>query len=56
MSNVCKLISDKQTISSISNDALNTFRDQQKFKVFNITKYFYDEGNKILLNFISFTD
>lgn len=31
--NACKLISDKQVMSCISNDALNTFRDQQKFKV-----------------------
>ena len=31
--NVCKLISDKHGISSINTEALNTFRDQQKFKV-----------------------
>ena len=30
---ICKLISDTQKISTITAEALNTFRDQQKFKV-----------------------
>jgi hypothetical protein len=30
---VCKLISDRRKISTITIEALNTFRDQQKFKV-----------------------
>ena len=35
---ICKLISDTQKISTITVEALNTFRDQQKFKLYRLVK------------------
>jgi hypothetical protein len=35
---VCKLISDSQKISTITAEALNSFRDQQKFKIYRLVK------------------